>query len=382
MDPPVLSPPELRTLPSALDPAVHSLHKAQALVGMLGEIGIDAESALHGSGIHANDLTNVGARMSIRQLMRIFRNASSLVDDPMFALNAGRRCHLSVLGYFGLALLASETWRHSMDCFQRYRQLSTPVLGVSFSAEDDLYVMTYFDALDIDPDLFSFVLDFHMGMGLTLQRDMFGPEFSYDSVRLSYPRPDHAADIERLFEAPVEFHAAHNQLLWSTSWIDRPVVQANALTSQAMCEICDQLSTQIVAESGKAGVVTRILDETRYEFPGIDDVARRMNVTSRTLRRWLLAEGTSYADILDAVRARMAIRYLRSTHMKADEISTMLGFSTTASFRSAFKRWTGRQPSQYRPHSRARAESPQVGGADATRARSPDLPVRPPPHLQ
>lgn len=356
--------PELSTLPSALDPAVHSMHKARALVASLAEVGVDAAAALRGTGIQASDLDNVGARMSIRQLIGVFRNASQLASDPMFALRAGHRCHLSVLGYFGIVMSVSENWTQSMTRFVRYRQLSTPVLGVKFAAEGEACVMTYFDALDIDQSIFNFILDYHMGMCLNFQRDLYGPEFCFLSVNLSYPAPAHAGSISELFEAPVTFSADHNQVLWSGGWNESPIRQADPLTALAMSEICDQLCAQINAESGKAGIVTRILETSDGGFPGIDEVAGRMNVTSRTLRRWLLAEGTSYAGILDAVRARIAIRCLRSTNMKADQIASSIGFSTTASFRAAFRRWTGRQPSHFRPRSRARGDIPQVGSGD------------------
>ncbi|MGV2978987.1 AraC family transcriptional regulator [Camelimonas sp. ID_303_24] len=356
--------PTLRTLPSALDPAVHPLHKARALVALLDAAGVDADSALAGVGLQARDLDNVAARMSIRQLIGVFRNAHALVDDPLFALRGGLQCHLPVLGYFGLLMLTSANWPQLMTYFERHRQLSTPALGVNVALSDAHCIMTYFDAHDLEPELFSFILDFHLGMALTYQRDLYGEEFQLAGVRLSRPRPRHADEIVGLYGAPVRFGAARNEIFWDRKWVGAPMRMADPLTAQALGEICDQLSDQIAAGSGAAGAVTRMLEEARYDFPGIDEVAARMHVTSRTLRRWLLAEGASYAGILDTVRARMAIRYLRATRMKTDEIARILGFGATASFRTAFRRWTGRQPSHFRPHSRGRGDVPWVGQPD------------------
>ena len=353
--------PMLRTLPSALDPAVHPMHKVRALVALLDAAGVDGASTLAGVGLQARDLDNVAARMSIRQLIGVFRNAHTLVDDPLFALRGGLQCHLPVLGYFGLLLLTSANWRQLMGCFEKHRQLSTPALGVNVSVSDAHCVMTYFDAHDLEPELFSFILDFHLGMALTYQRDLYGEGFQLAGVRLSRPKPRHAAEIMELYGAPVRFGAARDEIFWERTWVDKPMRMADPLTAQALEEICGQLCEQIAAGSGVAGVVTRMLEEARYDFPGIDEVAARMHVTSRTLRRWLLAEGASYAGILDTVRARMAIRYLRATRMKTDEIARVLGFGATASFRSAFRRWTGRQPSHFRPHSRGRGDVPWVG---------------------
>jgi len=369
--------PMLRTLPAALDPAVHPLHKARALVTLLDAAGVEPARALAGAGLQARDLDNVAARMSIRQLIGVFRNAHALVDDPLFALRGGLQCHLPMLGYFGLLLLTSANWKQLMTCFGKHRQLSTPVLGVNVSLSELHCVMSYFDAYDLEPELFDFILDFHLGMALTYQRDLYGEGFQLAGVRLSRAKPRHAAEIVRLYGAPVRFGAARDEIFWDRRWVGEPMRMADPLTAQALGEICNQLCEQIAAGSGVAGAVTRMLEEAPHDFPGVDEVAARMHVTSRTLRRWLQAEGASYAGIRDTVRARMAIRYLRATRMKTDEIARELGFGATASFRSAFRRWTGRQPSDFRPHSRGRGDVPWVGQPvrDAAEAISDRLQV-------
>jgi AraC-like DNA-binding protein len=98
-----------------------------------------------------------------------------------------------------------------------------------------------------------------------------------------------------------------------------------------------------------------MLLEQPGRFPGIEELADRLHVTSRTLRRKLQAEGTSYASILASVRKDLAIQHLRTTRMKVDEIAEALGFSDVASFRQAFRKWTGRSPSDYRGRARASA---------------------------
>ena len=70
-------------------------------------------------------------------------------------------------------------------------------------------------------------------------------------------------------------------------------------------------------------------------------------ITSRTLRRKLEAEGTSYSELLASVRA-LAIDYLSTTTLSTEDIASTLGFSDAVGFRHAFKRWTGMTPSDVR----------------------------------
>ena len=71
-------------------------------------------------------------------------------------------------------------------------------------------------------------------------------------------------------------------------------------------------------------------------------------MTSRTLRRKLEVEGTSFTDLVASIRKALAIDYLSTTRLSTDDIATAIGFSDAVSFRHAFKRWTGKPPSEYR----------------------------------
>lgn len=82
-------------------------------------------------------------------------------------------------------------------------------------------------------------------------------------------------------------------------------------------------------------------------MPSIEDVARKMNVSERTLQLKLKAENTSFREISDEVRRDIAIHHLKKGILNVSEIAYLLGFSEVSSFSSAFKKWTGAAPSIY-----------------------------------
>ncbi|MEC7522318.1 MAG: helix-turn-helix domain-containing protein [Myxococcota bacterium] len=81
---------------------------------------------------------------------------------------------------------------------------------------------------------------------------------------------------------------------------------------------------------------------------GVDTVARRLAVSSRTLQRRLRSEGTSFKAVVDETRESLARQYLRRTHLTATEIAYLLGFDEATSFFRAFQRWTGTTPETLR----------------------------------
>jgi transcriptional regulator GlxA family with amidase domain len=57
---------------------------------------------------------------------------------------------------------------------------------------------------------------------------------------------------------------------------------------------------------------------------------------------------TSFRELSDELRVHVALRYLRETTMTMEDIAFALGFSDSANFRHAFRRWTGKAPQEFR----------------------------------
>ena len=98
----------------------------------------------------------------------------------------------------------------------------------------------------------------------------------------------------------------------------------------------------------------------------LGDIANRLAVSERTLRRRLRALGTSYNKILQNVRSSTAQEWLRDSNLTMELIAWRLGYTETANFRHAFKRWTGQSPQAFRrqlheTRSAVTAPGPQVG---------------------
>ena len=82
--------------------------------------------------------------------------------------------------------------------------------------------------------------------------------------------------------------------------------------------------------------------------PTLSQVAARLFLSTRTLRRRLEDAQTSYQEIVGETRRDLAVGYLTHTSLSTGAIAEVLGYSDTANFRQAFKRWTGESPQRYR----------------------------------
>ena len=76
----------------------------------------------------------------------------------------------------------------------------------------------------------------------------------------------------------------------------------------------------------------------------IEAVARGLGCSRQTLYRRLKEEGVTFAELLDGLRRRLGLHYVRERGMPVKEAAYRLGFSEPAAFSRAYKRWTGSSP--------------------------------------
>lgn len=76
----------------------------------------------------------------------------------------------------------------------------------------------------------------------------------------------------------------------------------------------------------------------------MDDVARHLAISPRTLQRRLRDENTSFQKELDGLREELARNYLSKSDYSGGQIAFLLGYQDPNSFFRAFRSWTGQTP--------------------------------------
>ena len=75
-------------------------------------------------------------------------------------------------------------------------------------------------------------------------------------------------------------------------------------------------------------------------------IANKLYLTPRTLHRHLIAEKTCFKMLLEQVNHQQAkVLFLQGKSVKY--VAYSLGYTESANFRRAFKRWEGKAPIQY-----------------------------------
>jgi AraC-like DNA-binding protein len=93
--------------------------------------------------------------------------------------------------------------------------------------------------------------------------------------------------------------------------------------------------------------VHRLLMGSLDACPAFLSIAQKLGYSPRTLRRRLSELGTSFTEIMNEARLNKAVQLLDLNTLTTEDIAEKLGFSDDASFRRAFRRWTGTSPRRF-----------------------------------
>ncbi|MFK0046186.1 helix-turn-helix domain-containing protein [Streptomyces sp. NPDC090741] len=122
----------------------------------------------------------------------------------------------------------------------------------------------------------------------------------------------------------------------------------NALHRACADRLLHQLSAPAPATAPVAEHVRQWLEHAAFEGAGPEGPAKELDLSVRTLRRALHAEGTSWRALLDTARHGRAGRLLETTPLPLDRIAPLVGLSGATALVRAFTRWEGTPPGAYR----------------------------------
>ncbi len=329
---------------------VYPATKIAIVVDGLAAEGIPLTESLRRTSISPDDLRSPTTQVSVNQVIEAYRNAIELSRVSQFAFNTGLKTHVSSYGMYGFAILSSMNFRQTMQFAVRYHQLATPLVKLRFLEEAGQAEWTI-DPLPhpaIDGRLYRFIVEMQFGVHISLQRDVMGSAFWPSSLHVKFEAPRPEKEYNEALGCPVAFGQSGNRILFDATWLHGSPVFGNEISYASVVSLCDDLQDRLQNRIGVAGKVRTFLLATLGRHANLDDVATHFDTPVRTLRRKLREEGTSFRELLDQLRAEVAVKYLRDTAMTIDDIAHALGFSETANFRHAFQRWNRASPQEYR----------------------------------
>lgn len=336
--------------------AISDVNLRQSIIGisllakLVQSCGYRVNSMLEQADISAQLLLDPKATISFQQEVSFTQALVNTLRDDDLGFKAGQCYRLNAFGHIGLAAGSSDTVSDAIVFFLKYIRLSYTHFAIDFFKNNGNAVLRFTDRYELG-HLRRFYLERDFSFAFLSTRDMFPRSIigqKPKTIHFDFPCPTSVDHYQSLYECQVHFSMPYNEIFFDEKYLDLPLPLANSLTRELLEEQCKIQEITLFGCENIKDKIRQIMQTMEGEIPSLENIAAMHFVTARTLRRKLKEQGVTFQQLINEELSKKALHYLSTSTLTIEQISLRLGYSESASFIHAFKRWTGKTPKAYR----------------------------------
>lgn len=270
-------------------------------------------------------------------------------EDLGFEL--GRRIRMNQNGPLGYGLISSTSMHDFYVMQSRYYHLMTTFWTMHYKRTYSGGEAVFLPNAAHNRDTHLFMMEvISMGQQNQTHLMMGGREPAYD-IHLGMPAPPHRHHYQSL--SPVRFHFHENaspcvRIVMGNNLLNAPLALGDPVVMREVAERCGLITPQVAnTDICWADHVSSMLRDAPGMQLSLEDLARHIRVSARTIDRHLKNEGVGFRELSDKVRFERACTLLSEEGSSVVGVAEQMGFSDAANFSRAFKRVMGVSPSDY-----------------------------------
>lgn len=308
-------------------------------------LGLDVTTCLGATDIDSATLETPTNRVDFANFTELLSAIRRLTDDDGIGIRIGRELAFSSYNALGYAAANEKTLLDALLLLPRYEALVVSLASTELVEQDNSVEVRWSMAgrpyLAILEGLF-------FASWITLGKLLAGTDTLTATVHLTHRAPDNLDIWRDTFGSNILFNQPVAKFIFSKRSLALPIVHSDPFIHQVMTKEADSLAAAINTPSLATRVSTLLLHQLPLGEPDQRTLACMLNMSERTLRRYLQHEDTTYQEVLDSVRKERATYYLNETSLSMQEIATRLGYRHLTAFNAAYKRWMGTTPGSAR----------------------------------
>ncbi|WP_309092669.1 AraC family transcriptional regulator ligand-binding domain-containing protein [Phenylobacterium sp.] len=313
--------------------------------------GVDRQALAARAGLDLAALRDEDARLPFSAYVALMKAAQAMTGDPALSLRYGADVNVAEISIVGLIGQASTNALEAFVQLNRYVPLIVETEneggGDRFRMQMDCRGLWIVDAR-LHPNDFPELTESAFAHIVCSPRQ-HGHDLVVKAVHVTHPDPGYRHVYEEVFGCPVVFEADRNAFLIDPSWPDARLQHLPRYAFDVLSGHAEGLLASLASTNSVRGAVEKHLAAMLHTGEvSVDAVAERMAVSRQTLYRKLKAEGVTFEQVLEQLREKLALRYLKGRKVSVNETAYLVGFSDPAAFSRAFKRWTGMSPREAR----------------------------------
>ncbi|OFX03861.1 MAG: hypothetical protein A3E78_10520 [Alphaproteobacteria bacterium RIFCSPHIGHO2_12_FULL_63_12] len=321
----------------------------RGLILPMEELQLAPHELLAECDISPDALEKMQRSVPIRKYLQFLNLAAERADQPLIGLHLSRSAGPEMLGVLGFLFMSSQTLATALSQFCSYINLLQDVTHTRLSQDSEHLAFSY-DIAPIEGQSSRVDVEFSLALMCRLIRMYAGSSISIECVRFRHAPAAPKSEYQRLMRTDVSFEQAENVLVLPASASQIKGHQFNPELANVLIEMLDE---QLARQSQVKSLAEQVYDELFFvkemSPPPARMLATSLGVSEATFHRRLRREGTSFGEIVDRRRFELAKEYLADQSLETTRIAHLIGFSESASFTRAFRRWSdGQTPTSFR----------------------------------
>jgi len=337
------------------------------LPAVLRSLGADPAEVLTEAGFDTRLFDDPDNVMSYTARGRLLAHCVERTHCPHLGLLVGQHGGLHSLGLIGLLVKYSPDVGTALRNLVRYFHLhvrgAVPTLTVEGGAAIFGYQVYQAGASAVDQ-----AGDGAVAVIFNIMRELCGPDWKPSEAWFAHRKPQNVEPYRRFFGVFLRFDAEQYALVFSSSWLQRPLPEAHPDLRRVLQKQIDELETRH-GDDFPAQVRSVLRAALATGHGSADRIAALFSMHPRTLHRHLNAYGIGFQELLDETRFEMARQMLEDSAVDVAEIAALLDYADARSFIRAFRRWSDTTPARWRATRKKLQSAPVV--RRGSRAPSP-----------
>jgi len=317
-------------------------------IARLKSAGVPVAPLLRRVGLTPEVIAEPEERLSVRSQIALLDEAAIALKDDYLGFTLARDFDPRDLGLLYYVMASSQTLGDALKRVARYSQITNEALVFGYREGNRLILNLVYYGIPRHSDRHQ--IEFCMFGVLRICRVLTGQNLVPQYFSIAHYRSEGISEMARFVGTKVEFGADKDEFALNLDARELPLIHADPYLRDLLLKYCEAALADRRGDMSQ--LRTRVENAISSLLPHgrvlVEDVARVLGMSERTLARKLSDEGLNFTEILQQLRRDLAVRYLDDRKLHVSKIAWLLGFNDVSAFTHAFKRWTGKAPSQIR----------------------------------
>ena len=314
---------------------------------LVTRLGGDPDTLLALAGVEPADAGHQDRYIPLRNAIAVVEEAAAVLGVDDFGRRLARYQNIDILGAVGLAARTAATVAEAFTIIDTHMAAysGASAARITPGPEPTRCRFEYDFLLDPEPPQAQ-ALELTLGLTLRVLHLFLGTTYRPVAVHLPHAALGTRSGYRTYFGCEAHFAEPFAGFTLRTADLQRPLNHDPLAHRLALNHLTDTHGRRNNALADAVRSVVRQLLPTGELTAAV--VARQFGIHPKTLQRRLVAEGTTFPELVDRTRRELAHRLLAGTDLPVSQVSRQLGYAEHSVFTRSCRRWFGVPPTVYR----------------------------------